>query len=85
MEGTIKNYRGSIHSQKDNQMIVVLDDLKTKAEAEKLVGKAAVYKTEANREIKGKVTSSFGNKGAVRVLFEKGMPGQSLGKKVEIK
>ena len=52
--------------------------------ADKLIGKGVLYKTEALREIKGKITGAHGNKGAVKVLFEKGMPGQSLTKQVEI-
>jgi large subunit ribosomal protein L35Ae len=85
MEGYVKNYRGGMHTQKSNQMIVIVDGVNSKVEAAKLVGKTVVYTTEAKREIKGKVTTAFGNSGALRVLFEKGMPGQSLAKKVEIK
>jgi ribosomal protein L35AE/L33A len=32
----------------------------------------------------GKVAASHGNSGAVRVIFETGMPGQALGQKVKI-
>ena len=36
------------------------------------------------KEIKGKITAVRGRKGAVRVYFERGMPGQSVGAKVKI-
>jgi len=85
MEGYVKSFRGGIHTRSGNQMIVVIDSVGSKAEATKLVGKQVVYTTEAKNEIKGKVASAFGNSGALRVLFEKGMPGQALGKKVELK
>ena len=65
-------------------MIVLVDGIDSKEKASALVGKQAVYKTEAQKEIKGEVRSAHGNKGAVRILFEKGMPGQSLSRKVEI-
>ncbi len=46
--------------------------------------KKVVWKSPANKEIKGEVRSAHGNKGALRVLFETGMPGQSITNKVEI-
>lgn len=84
MKGTISNFRSSRTRQTGNQMIVIVDGVSKRADADKLVGKSVVYKTEAEREIKGKVASAHGNSGAIRVLFEKGMPGQSLTKKVDI-
>jgi len=83
MEGIISSYRGARHTQKDNQMIVV-GLAENKENAEKLMGKTVIWKTSAGKEIKGKVTFPHGGKGAVRVLFEKGMPGQSLGTKISI-
>ncbi len=65
-------------------MIIEVEGVSSRLDASKLVGKEVIFKTQTNKEIKGKVASAHGNKGAVRVIFEKGMPGQSLGKKVEI-
>ena len=85
MEGVIKNFRRGRTTQKTNHMIVYLDEVKKRDKASELVGKVVVWKSPAGKEINGKVASAHGNKGAVRVIFEKGMPGQSLGTKVEIK
>ncbi|PLW79556.1 50S ribosomal protein L35ae [Candidatus Woesearchaeota archaeon] len=84
MEGTIVNFRSGRHTQYDNQMIVVVDSLKSREDASKLVGKKVVFKTESGKELTGEVRSAHGNSGALRVLFETGMPGQSKGKKVSI-
>ena len=84
MKGTIANFRSSRHRQTDNQMIIVIDGISTKEKAAQIVGKKVVFKTETEREIIGKVSAVHGNKGAIRAIFEKGMPGQSLSKKVEI-
>lgn len=84
MEGTIVNFRSGRHTQTNNQMIISVEGM-DKEKAKALVGKEVVWKSPANKELKGKVTSVHGTKGALRVLFEKGMPGQSLGKKIEIK
>ena len=85
MEGTIKNFRRGRHTQKTNHMIVYLSGSDTKEKASKLIGKSVVWKSPKGKEISGKVASAHGNKGAVRVIFDKGMPGQSIGQKVDIK
>jgi large subunit ribosomal protein L35Ae len=65
-------------------MIVQINDSDNREKAAKLVGKAVVWKSPAGKEIKGKVASAHGNSGAIRVIFEKGLPGQSLSGKVEL-
>ena len=85
MQGTIKNFRKGRHTQKTNHMIVYLSDVSNREKASGLVGKEVVWKSPKGKEINGKVASAHGNNGAVRVIFEKGLPGQSLGNKVEIK
>jgi len=84
MEAAIKNYRSARHHQTDNYMIVVVPGYESKDKSKELVGKTAVWKTSGGKEIKGKITATHGNSGAVRILFERGMPGQSLGTKVSI-
>ncbi len=85
MHGTIVNYRLSKHTQTGNYMVVLPEGVKDRASAEKLIGKSASWKSPAGKEIKGKITGAHGRSGAVKILFEKGMPGQSLAGKVEIK
>ena len=84
MEGKIVNYRLSKHTQKNNYMVILPDKCDKKEKAEKLVGKTVTWASPKGTEIKGKITAAHGGKGAVRVLFERGMPGQSLGTKVKI-
>jgi len=84
MEGVIVNFKGSHHTQYGNQMIVQAKGVDSKEKAGKLVGKKVVWSSSAGKEIKGEVRSAHGNKGALRVLFEKGMPGQAVGTKVKI-
>lgn len=85
MEGLINNFRRGRHTQKTNHMIVYFNGSDSKDKASLLVGKEVVWKSPAGKEINGKVAAAHGNKGAVRVIFEKGMPGQSIGTKLEIK
>lgn len=84
MQGIISSFRRGVHHQNDKQMVILVDGVDSKEKAEKLVGKEVTWKTPGDKEIKGKISSSHGNKGAVRVIFEKGMPGQSKGTEVAI-
>ena len=85
MKGVIVSYRTGRHTQNPYQMIVKVEGVNTKEEAEKIIGKEVVWKTPTNKEIKGNVSGAHGNKGVVRVRFKKGMPGQSLGTEVILK
>lgn len=80
MKGIITSYRRGSQTQTNNQMLVLPEDPK---KAKELVGKKVVYKAKTC-DITGKITAVHGKKGVVRVLFERGMPGQSLRKEVII-
>jgi large subunit ribosomal protein L35Ae len=84
MDGIISNFRRGRHLQTTDQMIIVVNGIDSKEKAAKLIGKKVAWKSPAGKEIKGEVRSSHGNKGALRILFEKGMPGQAIGQKVNI-
>ena len=84
MEGIILNFRGGRHTQYNNQMLVQVNGINTKEEAKTLIGKTVVWVSPSNKEIKGVIKSTHGSRGIVRVLFERGMPGQSITQKVKI-
>jgi large subunit ribosomal protein L35Ae len=84
MNGVIVSFRRGRHTQTNNQMLVLVDGTDDREKSEKLVGKTVTWTSPAGKEIKGEIRAAHGNKGVVRVLFEKGMPGQSLGTKVVI-
>lgn len=84
MEGVIINYRGSHKTQHPNQMIVKVKEIDSKEKAKELLKKTVTWVTPSGKEMKGAVTKEHGNKGAVRVKFEKGLPGQAIGTKVQV-
>ena len=84
MQVTITDYRGSRHTQKPNHAIAKAAGVSTKAKAQALVGKSVVWKTASGKAINGKVAASHGNSGAIRLIFEKGLPGQAIGTKAEL-
>lgn len=84
MEGVIVHFRGSRRVKRSNQMIVQVNGIDGKDKASKLVGKKVIWKTSAGKQMTGQITALHGNSGALRVRFETGMPGQSIGSKVAI-
>jgi large subunit ribosomal protein L35Ae len=84
MEGTIVNFRGSKRVKHHNQMIIKVEDVLTIDKAKSILGMTVVWKSPAGKELRGKISSIHGNKGALRAIFENGMPGQCIGTKVII-
>lgn len=86
MEGRISAFRGSFRRKSGNHMIILIDDVTDKAKAQALVGKSVVWTSPGKdrKQLKGKISAPHGGKGAVRAIFETGMPGQSLGDVVKI-
>jgi len=84
MEGLIHNFRQGRHHQKTTHLIIKVNGVDSKEKAAKLLNKPVVWKTPTGKEIKGVVKATHGNKGAVRAVFEKGLPGQALATKVKI-
>ncbi len=87
MDGIIVNFRRSRHNQKCSHLIIQPEGIDSKDKAKDLVGKEVVWQNPIGKkkvQIKGKIVSTHGNKGCVRVIFEKGLPGQALGGKVKI-
>ena len=84
MEGVIVHFRGSRRVKRGNQMIVQISSIDNKEKASNLVGKKVVWKTSAGKQLTGQITNIHGNNGALRVRFDSGMPGQSIGTKVAV-
>ena len=85
MEGVISNYRRGRHTVHQKHCILVFPNIKTRKDANKLIGRTVVWITPTGKELKGVISRAHGNNGAVRAHFKKaGVPGQALGKKIKI-
>ena len=84
MEGVIVHFRGSRRVKRTNQMVLQVNGVDSREKASKLVGKKVVWKTSAGKQMTGQITNIHGNSGALRVRFDTGLPGQSIGTKVLI-
>lgn len=67
-------------------MVLLVPGIDNKEKAKALVGKKVVWTSpgKEKKQITGKVSAAHGNKGAVRAIFERGLPGQSLGQEANI-
>lgn len=78
-KGVVASYRRGKHLQHPNQVILVFDEIKTRAEASALAGRKVKWVSEEEREFVGKVLGPHGNSGAVRAKFRTNLPGQAIG------
>jgi large subunit ribosomal protein L35Ae len=85
MEGRIIQFRRGRHTITEKHFLIETEGISSREEAEKLVGKEVIWTSPAGKIIKGKISGAHGNKGVVRAIFEKGLPGQAITTKVEIK
>jgi large subunit ribosomal protein L35Ae len=84
MEAKVISFRRGRHTYKPRHFILQLESIDKKTEAEKMVGKAVVWKSPRGKKIHGKIAGTHGNKGLLRAIFEKGLPGQAINNRIEI-
>lgn len=85
VKGKVIQFRRGRHTIHERHFLIEIDGIKTRKDAEKFVGKIVEWKSPAEKIILGKVSSAHGNKGVVRAIFEKGLPGQAITTEVELK
>lgn len=83
--GKVVQFRRGRHIVHEKHMLIEVAGVNSKEEASKLIGKEVSWTSPAGKVIKGKVSSAHGNKGVIRAIFEKGLPGQSITTDVDIK
>ena len=85
MKGTVVQFRRGNRTLKEKHMILNLGST-TRVEALKLIGTTVVWTSpgKLKKKIHGKVSSAHGNKGMVRAIFERGLPGQAVATEIEV-
>ncbi len=84
MKGIIVQFRRGKTNIHEKHFLLDLG-CKSREEAKKFAGKHVEWKSPAGKIIKGKISDAHGNKGIVRAIFEKGLPGQALTNEIEVK
>ena len=82
MKARILNYRQGQRTITQNQVILDMG-ADSNEKANKLLGTRVVYKTK-NKTLHGVVSRVHGNSGKVIARFRTGLPGQCLGRDVEV-
>ena len=84
MKGIVVQFRRSRKVIKEKHYLLDFGAT-SREEAKKMTGKIVEWKTPSGKIIKGKISDAHGNKGLVRAIFEKGLPGQAITTDIEIK
>ena len=84
MKAKVIQFRRGRHTIHEKHFLIEIEGTKNKKDAEKFIGKNVEWKSPAGKIIKGKISGAHGNKGVVRAIFEKGLPGQAITTEVEI-
>jgi len=85
MRGVVISHRRGRHSIHEYQAVIEVEGVSSREEASALVGKEVVWITPGGRRFVGTVLAPHGNKGRVRARFSRGVPGQMIGARVEIR
>ena len=83
--GKVIQFRRGRRIIHERHFLIEINEVSSREQAGKFTGKEVVWKSPAGKLIKGKISAPHGNKGVVRAIFEKGLPGQAITTKVEIK
>ncbi|MEK6926171.1 MAG: 50S ribosomal protein L35ae [Nanoarchaeota archaeon] len=85
INGKVIQFRMGRHTIHKRHFLIEINGISSKEKAEKFIGKEVEWKSPAGKVIKGKISGAHGNKGIVRAIFERGLPGQAVTTSVEIK
>lgn len=85
INGKVVQFRRGRKTIHERHFLIEVDGVSTREDAKKFVGKDVEWKSPAGKIIKGKISSAHGNKGVIRAIFEKGLPGQAVTTEVVIK
>ncbi|MFH1823383.1 MAG: 50S ribosomal protein L35ae [archaeon] len=85
MKGTVLGFRRGRAHQTPRHFVIEVEKIDSIKKAQELIGKSVIWTTPTTKQLIGKITSTHGNKGHVRAVFEHGLPGQAVNDPVEIK
>jgi large subunit ribosomal protein L35Ae len=81
--GTIVNYRIGIRTQMPKWCLIQITGENSAVKAGQLVGRKMILKFGKNNFV-GRIIALHGKKGIVKVKFQRGIPGQASGARVEL-
>ena len=85
VKGKVIQFRRGKKTVHERHFLIEIDGLKNRKDAEKFIGKSVEWKSPAGKIINGKISGAHGNKGVVRAIFEKGLPGEAIATEIEVR
>lgn len=83
MQGIIVQFRRGRHRIHEKHYLLDFGAA-SREEAKKLAGKQVRWKSPGGKIITGTISAAHGNKGLVRAIFERGLPGQAITNEIEV-
>jgi large subunit ribosomal protein L35Ae len=83
MKGIVVQFRRGRHNIHERHFLLDLG-LDSRDAAKKMAGKEVKWKSVSGKIISGKISDAHGNRGLVRAIFERGLPGQAITEEVEV-
>ena len=77
------NYAGGRH-KRNKQILVKIDQVDDKNKAAKYIERKVTWKSPSGNTLTGKIISVRGGNGLLKAVFRKGLPGQAIGKELNI-
>jgi len=87
VKGIVIQFRRGRKNYTPRHFLIEIPGSDSREKAAKFVGKEVFWKSSGKEPkiITGKIASAHGNKGVVRAILEKGLPGQAIGTEIEVK
>ncbi|MCF7910212.1 50S ribosomal protein L35ae [Candidatus Pacearchaeota archaeon] len=85
VKGKVIQFRQGRHTIKQRHYLIEIENVSDREKAKTFSGKEVIWTSPTGKEIKGKIADAHGNKGVVRAIFEKGLPGQAITTEVVVK
>jgi large subunit ribosomal protein L35Ae len=83
MEGRIVQFRRGLKRIHERHYILDVG-ADSRESASKFIGKKVAWTSSSGKKIEGSISAAHGNKGMVRAIFEKGLPGQARNEEVVV-
>jgi large subunit ribosomal protein L35Ae len=83
MKGIVVQFRRGRKTVHERHYLLDLG-LSSRDEAKKFAGKEVSWTSPGGKVINGKISDAHGNKGVLRAIFERGLPGQAVTTEVEV-
>ena len=78
------NYWGGRHTKRNKQILIKIDQVDDNNKAAKYIGRKVTWKSPSGNTLTGKIISVRGGNGVLKARLRKGLPGQAIGKELNI-